>query len=675
MKIKSSIFSISISLIFTTTLFGQNFLYRENKGQLPSHIIASLSDSKANAFLCIDGISYSFSNNKSIDIKWSNSKKSTEIRFENPSNSYFNYMKKGNKIENVRDYQKVMLKEVYSNIDLLFYSNGSSMEYDFLVHPNADLSQIEIEIQADSSSLDNHGNLVIYSDQNKLIHKAPSVFQENNLLKSRWFQKENGVFTFIVDEPYDTNKSLIIDPIALESFENFIYNNESIINNSVVDSLNNIYLVGTTVLDNTGTTDIFVKKMNTDNQVLFTVFLGGFYKDEGHGIDLDSEGNIFITGFISSIYNDENAYIAKLSPTGELLWEESFGQENITNISDKALRCKLDKYNNLYISGTTHTDGLATPGAHQTIRKGVYIAKYNSQLELEWRTYTWHSNFANFTCDSEGHTYVIGNEGLKKFSPTGRKIWQVNQINQTTANDYLSPLSVSPNDLFLCVGGTISYTGTATQGVHQTQNNGGRDAIITVIDSSGTIIWASHFGGEGEDQFKACEINDDKEVIVSGVTFSSSGIATEGSYLTEFPSNYQRVLFFAKFSGQGNRIFGTYYPAFSTNSCHFTNHEKYYVTAVLNLGYSSKLTFHESGLSIDDQNDFKYNYIFNQNDLYYFHSNLIHDEFELINQEGKVLLRQEILDHISLIKTENLPGGVYFLKVNSKNLSFKILID
>ncbi|MBV8833058.1 MAG: hypothetical protein JO108_28000 [Acidobacteriaceae bacterium] len=45
-------------------------------------------------------------------------------------------------ISDVPRYQRVRVAGVYKGIDLMFYSNGTDLEYDFVVAPGADPKQI-----------------------------------------------------------------------------------------------------------------------------------------------------------------------------------------------------------------------------------------------------------------------------------------------------------------------------------------------------------------------------------------------------------------------------------------------------------------------------------------------------------------------------------------------------
>ena len=51
----------------------------------------------------------------------------------------------------VPNYSAVMYEEIYDGIDLKYYGNGKQMEYDFIVSPGADYSQIKIQYEGAES--------------------------------------------------------------------------------------------------------------------------------------------------------------------------------------------------------------------------------------------------------------------------------------------------------------------------------------------------------------------------------------------------------------------------------------------------------------------------------------------------------------------------------------------
>ncbi len=59
-------------------------------------------------------------------------------------------------------YEKVVYKELWNGIDLVFYGSKSQLKYEFVLNPGADPQDIRLSYKgADGISLDEEGNLLI----------------------------------------------------------------------------------------------------------------------------------------------------------------------------------------------------------------------------------------------------------------------------------------------------------------------------------------------------------------------------------------------------------------------------------------------------------------------------------------------------------------------------------
>ena len=99
------------------------------------------------------------------------------------------------------------------------------------------------------------------------------------------------------------------------------------INSMATDATGNIYVAGTTnspqfqVVNASqpqlaGGSDAFVAKLSPDGQVLWATFLGGSDNDGASGLGLDSAGNVYVTGGTYS--SDFPSTVLRIGPTGKL---------------------------------------------------------------------------------------------------------------------------------------------------------------------------------------------------------------------------------------------------------------------------------------------------------------------------------------------------------------------
>ena len=169
---------------------------------------------------------------------------------------------------------------------------------------------------------------------------------------------------------------------------------KSIIN----DANGNIYIVGsasnltTTEVTSTGfnntTGNGYIAKFDSVCNRIW----GRKYELIGNGVDLDANGNIYITGSIDSTINlnaggyqssygggATDAALAKFDNSGNLIGATYFGGIG----SDKGNVLLVDQTSNVYMTGTTSSPANIANGGFQNVYGGgtngdVYIAKFSS---------------------------------------------------------------------------------------------------------------------------------------------------------------------------------------------------------------------------------------------------------------------------------------------------------
>lgn len=116
-------------------------------------------------------------------------------------------------------------------------------------------------------------------------------------------------------------------------------------------------------------------------------------------------------------------------------------------------------------------------------------------------------------------------------------------------------LSTDKNANAYVVGSTQSLSNIATAGAYQTIYGGANtDAFLVKFNSLGVIKWATYYGGTGGEDTYSCPIDTNGNVYMAGVTTSTVGIATPGSFQTTPGGG-----FLAKFDSLGVRQWATYY--------------------------------------------------------------------------------------------------------------------
>ncbi|MFC1731954.1 SBBP repeat-containing protein [candidate division KSB1 bacterium] len=164
-----------------------------------------------------------------------------------------------------------------------------------------------------------------------------------------------------------------------------------------------------------GLSDAIIGKfLASDNSLYWSTYYGGTYKDVGKGIEVNSNGDVFITGETFTSDNDANpfplynpygsgfdhdgtyngngdAYILQFDNLGIRKWASYIG----TGGYDMGVDLAVDEYDNVYISGTTNSSGLPTSTlsisnlytkSYDT-NEDMFLMSLNKFNKIAWSTY------------------------------------------------------------------------------------------------------------------------------------------------------------------------------------------------------------------------------------------------------------------------------------------------
>ncbi|MEO5673703.1 MAG: T9SS type A sorting domain-containing protein [Chitinophagales bacterium] len=107
-------------------------------------------------------------------------------------------------------------------------------------------------------------------------------------------------------------------------------------------------------------------------------------------------------------------------------------------------------------------------------------------------------------------------------------------------------------------GSTYSTSGIATAGAWDVTYSKFTDIFICKFLSNGQLSWGTYYGGKGKDGTFSIITDHEDNIIIGGSSDTDSGMATPGAYKDMLTSNTSDLLI-AKFSQNGYIIWGTYY--------------------------------------------------------------------------------------------------------------------
>lgn len=465
----------------------------------------------------------------------------------------------------VRAYGKVRYTEVYPGIDLLYYGNQRKLEYDFVVNPGSNPHNIRLVFEGQERlEINTDGDLIIHTGTDDVIQYAPVIYQtggESGNFPARltpgrsdtYAANENKEFSssvsgryilladnqvgFQVDD-YDSTRPLIIDPVLSLSY---------------------------------------------------STYLGGSGDDYGHGIAVDSSGNIYITGQTSSedfssanSYQSTNAryidaFVTKLSSSGALVYSTYLGGNDI----DYGSGIAVDSSGNAYITGRTiSTNFPTTSGVSQTRSGGSYdafVAKLDSSGSLVYSTYLGGAGIDfgfGIAVDSSGNAHITGQTGSSNFPMAdtlqttaggGLNDAFVTKLNSSGRLVYSTYLGGDGSDTATGIAvdssGNAYITGSTdssnfpTANALQTVKKRYSDAFVTKLNSSGAALYSTYLGGNNDDYGLGVAADSSGNAYITGLT-SSTDFATAGAYQTSRSGNYDA--FVTKLSASGLLVYSTY---------------------------------------------------------------------------------------------------------------------
>lgn len=355
-------------------------------------------------------------------------------------------------------------------------------------------------------------------------------------------------------------------------------------------------------------------------ELTYSTFLGGSHFEQARDLAIDAEGNIYVTGGTSSpdfpttpgafmtAYNNAGgptvgswgpmmAFVAKFSPTGELIWSTLLGGPNY----DRAYAIEVDKDGFVYLGGRAGENFPTTPGAYQELftqsgsknnlygHQNGFLAKLSPDgSELIWSTYYGSDSFGFFRdmdIDDEGYIYGILNAVLKSpqgipadaFDTTHNGSYDMVAVkfNQdATAVEWATFLGgsgedrggpavrVGPDKSVYVGGGTQSSDFPTTPNAIQSQLNGTSDFFVTRIAPDGkSLIYSTYFGGSGTEASETHSLFVDHlgQAYVACYTNSPDIPTTPTAWKTQKPNTSDGDALLFKLSTDGNTLLACSY--------------------------------------------------------------------------------------------------------------------
>jgi hypothetical protein len=411
---------------------------------------------------------------------------------------------------------------LYPGIDLRYDGRDGSLKGTYTVAPGVNPDRIRWQYEGaqnvtlDSASGDLH---ITLADERILIERAPIAWQEWNgqRVPVQVHFTLSGVEAGFTVGAYDANRPLVIDPTLV--YGTFAGGSSGDYARGIaVDAQGHAYVVGDTLSTDflgfnvqvNGSYDVIVLKFNaTASDLDYGVLIGGSSSDQGLGVAVNAQGEAYVTvdaestdfPIVNARYPDRPAdnhgVLLKFAANGDLAYSTwlPFGVGN----SFSGHNVAVDSQNNVIVTGELYT--------------ALHTARDLAVLKLN----------------------PAGTQTLfyKSWSGDG-------DVSSETG----SAVAIGPNDAIYLTGYVPGpFPGFAVT-PNALQSQCGRklalgdnrdcddDAFLVILDSAGTVTYASYLGGNGGDRGTGIAVGPDGSIVVTGDTFAPDFPTTTGALMT-----------------------------------------------------------------------------------------------------------------------------------------------
>ncbi|MGV3631185.1 MAG: T9SS type A sorting domain-containing protein [Bacteroidota bacterium] len=441
-------------------------------------------------------------------------------------------------IAGVREYSRVIMADVYPNIDVQYYSGKNGMKYYIDVKPGGDPQNIRLQFTgATNITLNQGGSLQVHSDFGFITFNNPIAYQldaNNNPValngQGAFIQVSSNVVVFDVKQ-FDHNKPLFIQ------------------------------------IEQDGTNEDHTRNDN----LKWATYYGGVNYDAFSDNTVDEQGDMYFTGssnglgfprttgntFVYFTSSLRRIVIGKFKTGGLREWATLYGAE-----MDVANSIATDTYGNVFVTGVSSSSGYtnqgqtnyqnhfltqAVGGAYnqapvnpaQPSQSYAFLIKFNqNDGNRTWATvFGENTQFSSFnaqgiSCDIEGNIFIAGRGKRMGTSPivavgaqyvnsdTGSDKSFIIKFNNLTNNIEWSTMfgnegcnirgikAYGHGDLFITGITTGVWIDSDFPFIEEhpgadyfdnTYNGGSTDAFIARFSPGNALKYSTLIGGSGED--------------------------------------------------------------------------------------------------------------------------------------------------------------------------------
>jgi hypothetical protein len=450
-------------------------------------------------------------------------------------------------------FARAVCRGVWPGIDVAFHGDARRVEYDFELAAGADTDDIALRFDgADSVAVDTSGDLVVRAGTEEFRHLRPRVVQDGREIAGAFAPRGGGRVGFRVDGR-DPARALVIDPV-----------------------------------------------------IAYATYLGGAASEEPTDVAVDAQGDLYVTGSVSSVdfpianplpgapsAGGTDAFVTKLNASGaKFLYSTYFGGSG----TDVGWGIRTDA-SGIYLAGSTTSSDLPAINSWQPDYAGgqvegdAFLVKLNPAGDaVVYSTLLGGSGddgCRGFAIDASGNAYLGGftnspdfpttagaaqrtlsgpsDAWAAKISGNGSVLSWSTYFGGSSAPDEIDGVAVDPSGDLFVAGFSASFDLPASAGYQKALGGGAFDGFVAKLDTKGALLACTYLGGAERDACRRVAVDGAGRPYVCGYTLSedfprasalqgalAGGTGTGDAFVTVFDANLASVLVSTYLGGDGD---------------------------------------------------------------------------------------------------------------------------
>jgi len=333
----------------------------------------------------------------------------------------------------------------------------------------------------------------------------------------------------------------------------------------IIGYYSNSISFGSKTLTNSGGHDIFVVRYSSNGIVDWALKIGGSGDENGYGIAIDDSANIYITGRFTSTSvsvgtktmskkGNGDIFIAKLDSSANALWTANYGTSGYEN---RGTKVSVDNDRNIYMTGRFMSPNVVFGGKvvynASSGTNDLFLVKYNKNYDVIWAQNAGYGSSEDqsygMTLESNGNIYICG-----FFSSTSFTIGSTTLTSSGNQDAFIAAFDTSGSVKWVQKGGGTSnerYENVAVDHLGNVyaigwgssssivfsnktiQTKGADDCFIVKYNNKGVEEWVSHIASTGTDKGIGICSGPCNDIFSTGqfssaVSFGTLGLTSSG---------------------------------------------------------------------------------------------------------------------------------------------------